>query len=451
MKHGKTTFQSVFHPCFIRGQQTPLAYLMRHLALLLAMPVLAADFPEPATLPRSETLPDPLVARDGSAIKTREQWERVRKPELRALFEHYMYGRVLGLLPHDTQRLLVEDKAALGGAATLREFEVNLQLNMRVRLLVVTPNGKPGPSPCFLGINFNGNHEVLDHPGIALPQSWVKPHKDGTGGNKAREEDRGLEADKWNVAQIIQRGYAFAGFYHGDVVPDEAALAFPVLRLFPLLKEKDEPLAETATLMAWAWGFSRMLDALELLPEIDAKHVATVGHSRNGKTALLAAAFDERFALAIPSQAGCGGTAPSRVSPELAKPDAKGRPTAETVAVITKAFPHWFAGHFSEFAADPARLPFDQHELIALCAPRPVLLSCATEDLWANPSGQFEMLKAADPVYKLVAGDGLGADHPAETGKLLPSRLGYFIREGKHSMNGVDWAAWLDYADKWLK
>ncbi len=413
-------------------------------ALMLTASAFALDFPAPEKLPLHESLPD-------LAARTREQWQTQRAPELRALFEHYMYGRQPAKPGAVAGRSIADDRQALGGAATLREFDVDLGLGHPVRLLLVTPNGKPGPFPCFLGINFNGNHEVLDHPGIALPESWVKPHKDGTGGNKARKEDRGIETDKWNVAQIIERGYAFAGFYHGDVVPDEKELAEPVLRKIGGVKSAERGPEDTATIMAWAWGFSRMLDVLEKVKEIDAKRVATVGHSRNGKTALVAAAFDERFAMAIPSQAGCGGTAPSRVAPELAKLNEKGRPTAETVAVITKAFPHWFAGHFAEFSGEPARLPFDQHALIAMCAPRPVLVSNATEDLWANPAGQFEMLKSADPVYKLVAGDGLGADSMPAVGKLLPSRLGYFIREGSHSMSAVDWAAWLDYAGQWLK
>ena len=127
------------------------------------------------------------------------------------------------------------------------------------------------------------------------------------------------------------------------------------------------------------------------------------------------------------------------------------RPTAETLAVINKAFPHWFCGNFKQFNDEPARLPFDQHELIAICAPRPVLLSCATEDLWANPEGQFEMLQAADPVYRLVAGDGLAPGAKPEVGRLVNSRLGYFIRPGKHEMNTTDWQVWLDYADRWLK
>jgi hypothetical protein len=418
--------------------------------LLASMSAIAADSPAPSALPIQPSLPDPLVARDGSKITTREQWEKLRKPELRELFQHYMYGRQPAR-PQVEHKLLVEDKAALGGAATLREFDVNAGLDRPVRLLVVTPNGKTGPRACFLGINFRGNHQLLDHPGIALPEGWVRTPKDGKGGNKARTEDRGKETETWSVAKIIERGYAFAGFYHGDIVPDEKDLAEPVLRRIGGVKGETRDADDTATIMAWAWGFSRMLDVLETLPEIDAKRVATVGHSRNGKTALVAAAFDERFAMAIPSQAGSGGTGPSRVAADLAKPNEKGRPTAETVAVITNAFPHWFAKNFSEFSAEPARLPFDQHCLIALCAPRPVLVSNAVQDVWANPGGQFDMLRAAGPVYKLIAGDGLGADRMPEVGRLLPSRLGYFIREGGHSMTPVEWAAWLDYADKWLR
>jgi dienelactone hydrolase len=363
-----------------------------------------------------------------------------------------MYGRQPAKPARIDVKLRVEDKTALGGAATLREFDVDLGLERPVRLLVMTPNRRSVPAPCFLGLNFGGNHQLLVHPGIALPEAWARPNTDGSARTEAaREQDRGKETDVWNIASSIQRGYAVASFYQGDVVPDDPPSAEPILRRLSGGQAAERGPADTATIMAWAWGFSRMLDALETLPEIDAKRVATVGHSRNGKTALLAAAFDERFAMVIASQAGCGGSAPSRVASDLAKLNAQGRPTVETLAIINKDFPHWFAGNFKTFNDEPARLPFDQHCLIALCAPRPVLLSCATDDVWANPAGQFEMLQAADPVYRLVAGDGLGAQGKPEIGRLLPGRLGYFIRSGKHSMNGVDWAAWLDYADLWLR
>jgi hypothetical protein len=181
------------------------------------------------------------------------------------------------------------------------------------------------------------------------------------------------------------------------------------------------------------------VDYLVTDPDVDGRRIAAVGHSRNGKTALLAAAFDERIALAIPHQAGCGGTAPSRGK------------IGESVQQINEGFPHWFNGEFKEFNEAPERLPFDQNALVALCAPRAVLFSNAEEDQWANPAGQFEVLRAADPVYRFLGAEGLGAERVPELGKLLDSRLGYFIRKGKHAMTAEDWGVFLDFADKNLR
>jgi hypothetical protein len=284
-----------------------------------------------------------------------------------------------------------------------------------------------------------------------MPRGFIIDKYAGAPGNRAGEAARGKQADAWAIEQSIDRGYAVASFFSGDVVSDKADLAIEQMKAFLPPGMTAETADAPGTIMIWAWTFSRMIDYLVTDKDIDARRIAVVGHSRNGKTTLLATAMDERIAMAIPSQAGCGGTAPSRVAPELAAPQANGRPTAETVAVINKSFPHWFCSNFKPFGSAPEKLPFDQHELIALCAPRPVLVSGAVEDVWSNPAGQFDMLKSADPVYKLVAGDGLGAAAPPETGKLLDSRLGYFIRPGEHSMTGEDWKAWLDYADKWLR
>jgi hypothetical protein len=419
-------------------------------SLLFAVSTFAAELPAPDKLPSVPVPPDPLVMRDGAQVTTKEQWLTKRAPELRSLFAHYMYGArpqqqgVKG-------EILREDKVALGGKATLREVLVDCGLAAPVHLLVVLPNRHTKPVACFLGMNFNGNYQLLDDPKIKLLKGWTRESFPGSEPNRAAEAGRGKQKETWAIEQSIDRGYAVASFYSGDVVPDDKVLAETALKRFRASGSEERGPSDTATIMAWSWGFSRMLDYLLTVPEIDGMRVAVVGHSRNGKTALVAAAFDERFALVIPSQAGCGGTAPDRVAPELSAPQANGRPTVETLAVINKSFPHWFSGTFKEFNDAPARLPFDQHALIALCAPRPVLLSNATEDKWANPPGQFEMLRAADPVYRLVAGDGLGADKMPETGVLLNSRLGYFIREGRHSMTTPDWKVWLDYADKWLK
>jgi hypothetical protein len=147
--------------------------------------------------------------------------------------------------------------------------------------------------------------------------------------------------------------------------------------------------------------------------------------------------------MAIPLQAGTGGSAPSR-------PIGSQADKAESVKRINTSFPHWFNGRFKEFNDEPARLPFDQNCLVALCAPRPVLFPNAAEDLWANPEGQFEVLKAADPVYRLFGAGGLEAKAVPPLGQLVNSRLGYFIRAGKHSMTREDWEAFWDYADKQL-
>ncbi len=419
------------------------------LPLLLAVSTFAADFPAPEKLPGVSTLPDPLAMRDGTRVTTKEQWFTQRAPELRALFAHYMYGA--RPQPQSvTGKILREDKAALGGKATLREVLVECGLGTPVHLLIVIPNTRTKSAPCFLGMNFHGNYQLLDDPKIQMPQGWVGDKFPGAEPNRAADAARGKERETWALEQSVDRGYAVATFFSGDVVPDDKALAEAALKKFRDSGD-ERGAADTATIMAWSWGYSRMLDYLLTVPEIDGKRVAIVGHSRNGKTALVAAAFDERIALAIPSQAGCGGSAPDRIAAELSAPQANGRPTVETMAVINKSFPHWFSGTFKEFNEAPARLPFDQHALLALCAPRPVLLSNATEDKWANPPGQFAMLRAADPVYRLVAGDGLSADQMPEVGVLLNSRLGFFIREGKHSMTTPDWKVWLDFADRWLK
>ena len=205
-------------------------------------------------------------------------------------------------------------------------------------------------------------------------------------------------------------------------------------------KGKPDP-ANTATIISWAWGVHRCVDYLSTVKDIDAKRIAVVGHSRLGKASLVAAAFDDRIALVIPHQAGCGGTGPSRHND----------PKAESVKRINTSFPHWFCGNFKEFNDDTTKLPFDQNSLVALCAPRPVLFTNASEDLWANPAGQLAVLKAAEPVYKLFGVEGCATEKMPELDQLVKSRLGYFIRPGKHAMTTPDWEVFLNYADVWLK
>ncbi|MCX7699526.1 MAG: acetylxylan esterase, partial [Gemmataceae bacterium] len=299
-----------------------------------------------------------------------------------------------------------------------------------LHLLLVLPKDADGPVPVFLGMNFSGNHSLVDDPKVRIPTSWMYPGP-GVENHRATPASRGTKKDVWSIEQTIRRGYGVATFYNGDVDPDDKETRGG-MRTF--LKSRG---ADPGTIMAWAWGLMRAVDYLATLREIDPKRIAVVGHSRLGKTALVAAAFDHRVALAIPHQSGTGGAAPNRSK----------NPKSESVARINTVFPHWFNDRFKEFNDQVERLPFDQHCLIALVAPRPVLLTNAEEDQWANPDGQFDMLRAADPVYRLLGVEGLNADDRPVMNRRVGGRLSYYIRPGPHSMTPEDWRVFLDFAD----
>ncbi|MDX1947531.1 MAG: acetylxylan esterase [Pirellulaceae bacterium] len=411
---------------------------------LLASFVIAADFPAPEKLSPNPNLPDPLVMLDGTKVTSQEIWATKRKPELKALFQHYMYGRIPPAPRELVAKELFVDPAALGGKATLREYQLGFvgpdgkTLQHQQLVLVVTPSGKKNV-PLFVGMNFCGNHTVLDDPRIQLPTGWVRNSCAGAKDERATDEGRGSQKDTWNVDLILDRGYGLATFYSGDIDPDTADFSDGIAPQFFQSGTATPAGDDPATIACWAWGYSRVVDCLARHEgqNVDLDRLIAVGHSRNGKTALLAGAMDDRFAIVIPHQAGCGGTSPCR----------NHNPKAETVQRINTSFPHWFCPNFKAFNEHTERLPFDQHCLIALCAPRPVLLCNAIEDQWANPDGQFQMLAAATPVYQLLGVPGLDPAAKPEIGKLTTSRLGYFLRAGKHSMSRPDWVAYLDFAD----
>lgn len=411
-------------------------------ALAVTIPAVSADFPPPDKLPSRPGLPDPLVTFDGTKVTDKGQWEAKRKPELKELFQHYMYGRFPAKPERVAGKVLFEDATAFGGKGTLREVEITFGPPEwpKIYLLMAVPNGKT-PAACFVGPNFHGNHCLVADDRVRIPTAWVYPNYPGVKDNKATAEGRGKAADVWPLAEVVGRGYAVATFYSGDIQPDRPGVREGMRATLPVHKG-DAPGDETATIAWWAWGVHRAVDYLTTDPRVDSKRLAVVGHSRLGKTALLAGAFDDRIAVVIPHQAGCGGSGPSRHND----------PKAEPVARINKAFPHWFCDNFKSFGTAPAKLPFDQNCLVALCAPRPVLFTNASEDLWANPSGQLEVLKAANPVYKLFGVGGITAEKVPEPGSpLIDSRLGYWIRPGKHSMSPPDWKTYMDFGDKWLK
>ena len=414
------------------------------------------NFTDVAQLPAQSALPDPLVMLDGNKVTSEKQWVEKRRPELKALFEHYMYGAIPPKPAKLDLKSEVVDKKFLGGKATLKLVTISIPGSdvPRIDLMLVTPNAAKKPAPIFLAMNFCGNHAIHPDPRIPLARSWLGNSCKDCADNHATEAARGTQASDWPLEQIIERGYALAAFANADADSDRGDASDGVYAW--LAKERTGSATNSLThdrgcIAGWAWGFQRCVDYLVTDGDIDPARIAALGHSRNGKTALLAAAFDERIALAIPHQAGCGGTAPNRVAAKLSAASANGRATVETVAVINKSFPHWFNAEFKKFNAEPEKLPFDQHELVALMAPRPVLLSNAEGDQWANPSGQFDMLKAAEPVYQLLKAGGCAATEMPPANQLVASKLGYYIRPGKHSMTSGDWMVFLDFADKNLR
>ena len=417
-------------------------------AFISSASAFGADFPNVASLPSRPELPDPLVMLDGTKVTTVADWNTKRKPELKELFQHYMYG----YLPPKPQRWAVEevlfsDDTFLDGRATLSESRLAFfepDLKHRLYVLLVVPNKRSGPAPVFVGMNFCGNHALASHPKIHLSESWVYKSCAGSEKERATEKSRGTQADLWNLDLIVERGFGLACFYSGDLDPDTADFSDGIEPSFYKPGQTSPAPDDAGAIATWAWGYHRVVDFLieKHSQTIDAKRIAAVGHSRNGKTTLLAAAMDERIALAIPHQAGCGGTAPDRVDIN--------RKDVETIRRINTSFPHWFCDNFPLFNESPDKLPFDQHCLLALCAPRPVLYSNAVEDQWANPDGQIDMMRGADGVYALFGKGGFDVKERPELGKVVGTRLGYFIRDGKHSMERRDWQAFLDFADKYL-
>lgn len=415
---------------------------LRVIPLFIAAACFSQPSPAPFdSLPSVTDFPDPLVMTDGSTVRSAGDWYGQRVPELKHLFQHYMYGFAPSAPEEIRAAVRRENPAAFGGKATLREVEIRLgpEPSRIMRLLVVTPNRGRKPVPCFVGANFDGNHTLANDTSVALPDSWMSEKSPGVTAHRATEAGRGTRIDEWCIEKAISRGYAVATFYRGDVEPDNPDLRDGVRYHVPLDGRTEPGPHDWGTIAAWAWGISRAVDYLVTDPSIDTRRIAVVGFSRLGKAALLAAALDGRLSMVIGHQTGCGGAAPSRST------------VGESVRIINTKFPHWFCAAFHDFNDAPERLPFDQHALLALLAPRPVLLTAATEDTWGNPEGVFDMARRAGVVYEFLCAQGLKASRMPKEGKLVKSRLGYFIRPGRHSMTPEDWKAILEFADKYLR
>jgi hypothetical protein len=417
------------------------------LLLLSSEPLMAQTRPaEPnydeAKVP-SYRLPDPLVMADRQPVKDAATWRTKRRPELLALFEREMYGQAPVKPDVLTFKTLESDRQALDGAAIRKQVSIffkGLNDGMDMVLLVYLPAKAARPVPVFLVPNFQGNHAVAHDPKIQLSTRWIGPNYPGVVNNRATEESRGAEASRFPIGMILKAGYGLATYYYGDLDPDyDDGFKNGVHGAFDSFERGRRPTDAWGAIAAWAWGASRALDYLETDPDVDARRVILMGHSRLGKTALWAGAQDERFAIVISNNSGCGGAALSK------------RAFGETVAAINRAFPHWFCANFRRYNGREANLPFDQHELIALIAPRPVYVASAVEDRWADPKGEFLAALGADPVYRLLGTEGLPVKQMPDVNQPVHGTIGYHIRSGKHDVTDYDWQQYIAFADRHLR
>jgi hypothetical protein len=390
------------------------------------------------------TLPDPLLSAEGVRVATAAQWKEVRRPQILHLFESQIYGKVPQSISALLPRFQVqsEERQALLGVAVRRQVSILFSDKPgapRIDLLLYLPVTATGRRvPAFLGLNFRGNHSIDPDPAIALSRQWMRESGQGVVNHLATESSRGTDASSWPIARIVARGYALATFYYGDVDPDFDDGFQNGIHPLAYQPGQTRPAAdEWGSIAAWAWGLCRAFDYLATVPEIDPRGVIVMGHSRLGKSALWAGAQDPRFAMVVSVQSGCGGAALSR------------RIFGETVQQINTSFPHWFCTRFRQFNGHEDKLPVDQHELIALIAPRPVLICSAVDDLGADPKGEFLAAVGAGPVYRLLGTDGLAVTampSPAPR-QLVKSTIGYHFRPGRHQVTPDDWDAMMDFGD----
>ena len=359
-------------------------------------------------------LPDPLQFDDGREVRNARQWEKKRRPQVLEVFAQEMYGH-MPARPEGLHFSTISEETVYAGLGLRKVVRIYLDADQThwFDVLIHLPKDAAGPVPMFVGLNFKGNDATLDE-----------------------------RADfRWPYELVLKAGMGVATAWRDTIEPDgkdsKIAEAEDVCRDGGVRSWYNKD-GDWGAISAWAWGLSRIVDYLETDEAYDTDRLAVIGHSRLGKTALWAGANDLRFDMVISNDSGCCGAAISR------------RKFGETFAVIDTSFPHWFTREFDKYKGREEIFPADQHWLIALAAPRPVYVASATEDLWADPKGEWLAAKAAEPVYALFGMQGLDDGMPAPDVSDGDGRIGYHIRRGTHNILAFDWQQYISFMNRHL-
>ncbi|MBY0422853.1 MAG: hypothetical protein K2Q06_11160 [Parvularculaceae bacterium] len=416
-------------------------------ALALAAAAAAACACTPLTLSwakmsgKGDAAAPPLFAEMGGSAPTVEAWERTERPRLLALFEDNVYGALPDASEARVVSQVVLDEAAFGGLGRLEEYRIEAKASFDGVVAstetlapggfvvdLLTPAGA-GRHPVILMETFCPRWNTIPHPKVSRPAD-AKPEMAGPMASVANYVF-GRYICTPPVEEILKRGYGIAAIFPSEVVPDESKAGLAALAALSAGHKEAE--TRWGAIAAWSWIFSRAIDAIGSNDHVDPDALVVWGHSRYGKAALLAAAVDRRIDAVVAHQSGTGGASLSK------------RKKGESVKGITSQYPHWFAEAYARYAGREEDLPIDQHQLLALVAPTPILLGNARRDVWSDPNGAFRAAKGADPAYKLYGSKGLtqatlaGFDPDAD--------LAFWIRPGTHGVVKEDWPAFLAFLD----
>ncbi|MFN9687268.1 MAG: acetylxylan esterase [Bacteroidota bacterium] len=369
----------------------------------------------------------------GEKINNVSQWEKAKGKWLQ-IYASEMYGTFPSKKISVTSKLLVQ-KPILNGKAEMNVWEVSLAGKVKIHLIGFIPLGAPVKAS-LLGLNFCGINTVFMDAEIPVSSKYVICNETPFFNNHiATDKAVGTQKDTWQIEKVINAGYASFSVACADFEEDFPDGYKKGVRTI-LANDLNINPKDWSAMSAWAWGLSKMLDVIKTLPELKNAKMILHGHSRMGKASLWAAANDTRFDAVIAIQSGEGGAALLR------------RNFGEGIEPITTRFPHWFLPDFAKYAGNESTLPFDQHILLSLIAPRPLFVSSALDDKWADPKGEFLSAKEAAFAYQLYEKKGISEVNMPDTEVLVGENVNYYIRKGKHEVNALDWDYFLRFIPK---